>query len=123
MEIQQTEYTPGPWHWEYHPDFPDKIMALSGESDVLICSGTDEAAFGIIGQSDAQLIASAPELLAGCQRLLDWYEDEYGPDYCECDSSVGYTCRACVARAAIAKATKGTNERKGYATPTEEVGA
>lgn len=54
---------------------------------------------------DARLIAAAPDLLKACQELLSWYEDSHGLDFCECDNSVDYTCRACQARAAIAKAT------------------
>jgi len=36
------------------------------------------------------------------QGMLDWYEDSNGAGFCECDKSVDLTCRACVARAALA---------------------
>lgn len=53
---------------------------------------------------NARMIAAAPDLLKACQGLLGWYEDTHGLDFCECDNSADYTCRACQARAAIAKA-------------------
>jgi hypothetical protein len=55
--------------------------------------------------NDACLIAAAPDLLAALKAMLDDWEDQAGPaGACECDSSVGLTCNACHARAAIAKA-------------------
>lgn len=38
------------------------------------------------------------KLRAALQGMLDWYEDENGAGFCECDKSVDLTCRACVAR-------------------------
>ena len=52
------------WEWEYHPDFPDKVIALrDGERDVLLCTGDDGRAWGEILPAYARLIRASPALL------------------------------------------------------------
>ena len=64
----------------------------------------------IRNKADAYLIASAPELLAALERLMDLddhcdYADEPHPEVCPGDPpEVDGPCHWCQARAAIAKA-------------------
>jgi hypothetical protein len=70
MAKQNNEWTPGPWTWEYHPDFLDKVMALSaGKTDVFICTGTRDASFGIVSEANARLFAATSDLLAVCEEI------------------------------------------------------
>src|SRR5579859_1967800 len=63
------------WEWEYHPDFPDKVMALSaGDEDILICTGTNTAAFGLIKPEHALLIAAAPDMLAALKAIVEAWD-------------------------------------------------
>lgn len=85
-------HTPGPWAWEYHPDHPDQVIALvtstvnatsdsyrREDRDILLCSGNDVEAFGLINEADARLIAASPELLAMLKRVAD-FADRYFND-------------------------------------------
>jgi hypothetical protein len=47
------------------------------------------------------------ELEQALQGMLDWYEDENGAGFCECDKSVDLVCRACVARGLLAQESEG----------------
>ncbi len=45
--------------------------------------------------------ARAERLRTALRGLLDWYEQDNGADYCECDESVDLMCNACRARAEL----------------------
>jgi hypothetical protein len=67
------------WEWEYHPSFTDNVIALTdGENDVLICTGNDTYAFGIISETDAALISATPQLLAALKSAMTILTDSVG---------------------------------------------
>ena len=42
------------------------------------------------------------QLRLALQGMVDWYEDDNGAGFCECDKSVDLVCRACIARGLLA---------------------
>lgn len=93
--------TPGPWHWhnpapgaQWGHLGPDLIGA--DETVILSSSGYDADRLDISSESDARLIAAAPDMLTALQHLFELYGDK---DKTESWSAWDY------ARAAIEKAT------------------
>jgi hypothetical protein len=87
-----TTFTPGPW--ELRRDRQEGVFGIRMGSLYM---------FGLIGEANARLAVSAPDLLAALKRNApDWC-------YCDPDDSRVPVCAGCEARAAIAKATGGSD--------------
>ena len=95
---------PGPWRWVDEGGWwtlrsPDgTIVCDDGSAGCEYCQAIDPCG------PDARLIASAPDLLAACELLVDWYrthQDGEGPARMD--------AVFVAARAAIAKATGATS--------------
>ena len=91
--MSTTKHTPGPWRVESGPYY----RAIRVDSEVIADMRQISRSFN---ESNARLIAAAPDLLAALEGMLEVFGDEFGAG--ESD-----TCDA--ARAAIAKA-KGTEK-------------
>ena len=90
-----TQHTPGPWYWSDNvPDFP-KTHCIIVDAD-----GFTIAEPSPMSETDARLIAAAPDLLIALRDLL---EDAVALGICESNMSGS----AVAARAAIARATGG----------------
>ena len=62
----ETKHTPGPWIVQGHPETGWEVEVKDAEGNsIASCDGTLDAA-----ESNACLIAAAPELLALCQEAL-----------------------------------------------------
>lgn len=86
-------YTPGPWYWSDNvPDFP-KNHCIIVDAD-----GFTIAEPSLMGESNARLIAAAPDLLAALQ-MVDriWSNDQ--------TANLDPESPLAIVRAAIAKAT------------------
>lgn len=62
------QHTPGPWHWQWHENSPEKDLAQLYAGEKLICCfGNDEQYYPTAGiepsKQDAALIAAAPDVL------------------------------------------------------------
>lgn len=92
------QYTPGPWTTDGSARGGDlDIIAPSGRVALIDCESRGSFQSEAMLESNARLIATAPELLVAleaCLHRLDAHDDQSAP---EC----------LVARAAIAKATRG----------------
>lgn len=88
-----SEHTPGPWF--IGETLEGKSLAVIGDRDSVVCEFPDRLGFSV--DADAQLIASAPELLRVLRRELAQL------DGTACYRSM--SARADDLRAAIAKAT------------------
>ena len=84
-------HTPGPWKIEGH-----EVFGAEGQEFVLIFDPKTET-----GRSNARLIAAAPDLLEALEGLLPLCESLAGQAH---PKEQRDDCRACRARAAIAKA-------------------
>jgi hypothetical protein len=85
------KHTPAPWRYEYADGYCGEIIAANGK---FVCTFTDEPS-----ESDARLLAAAPELL---EALIEC--ERYGGGYTNCDQSyLPPTVRAQI-QTAIAKA-------------------
>ncbi len=87
------QHTPGPWM----PHHDKGRLYVETHRDDVICMvarglGTPE------DQANARLIAAAPEMLAALNEIAAWGDGEVGPHMDEPGA-------ACIARAAITKAT------------------
>ena len=65
--MSDSKFTPGPWFWEYSQDSDGPIALSAGRTDVLLATGAFGRAWAEVGDADARLIASAPDLLAACE--------------------------------------------------------
>jgi len=92
-----TEHTPGPWETSKIGNDYDQYAVYAIDKDINepICNT-------VYGRANAQLVATAPELLEALKRLLVEYH-QHIPDECECPK---VRKAAAAARAAIAKATE-----------------
>jgi len=63
MKNSLTEFTPGPWRYDYAPGYCGEIIAANGTS---VGSFVDEP-----NAANARLIAAAPALLTALQVLVD----------------------------------------------------
>ena len=89
------QHTPAPWYWSDNvPEAPPTYCAIVDADGFTIAEPSP------MGEADARLIASAPELLIALRDLL---EDAVALGICESNMSGS----AVAARAAIAKATGG----------------
>jgi hypothetical protein len=107
------------WYGREHPGKPAPASAGA--------RGSAAYAAWLAGRDTGQAIAvaKAPQLaekVGELERiivaLLELYEAHY-PKGCECDASVGHTCTACHARAAVAHHLKGEKTDGSKATGTE----
>lgn len=65
------KHTPGPWRWSYHPINNERIALVAGDTDVLLCTGDDSHAWGVVAsEADARLLQSAPALAAALQKCF-----------------------------------------------------
>ena len=100
-------HTPGPWRFE------PTSAGCSSDAPYWITDGSYRIA-DIRQQSqdtrpNARLIAAAPDLLSALEEIaFDGCQDKKAPDFKTCTERGFDTlaCDACIARAAIAKATK-----------------
>jgi hypothetical protein len=85
--MKTTNHTPGPWEakdqWGY-------IKVHSAENGVCVIHGLDSKA-----QANANLIASAPDLLSALEWALGQIEDDLCPDH----QAALDGCRAAIAKA------------------------
>jgi hypothetical protein len=86
----ETKHTPGPW------------TNING-TNVRSADGTTVCK-GILTESNARLIAAAPDLLAALQ-TFSWTATEHPPCFCPPKNGRMHTDQCDAARAAIAKAT------------------
>lgn len=83
-----TNHSVGPWRYDYEPGYCGELIAADGRS---VCTFTDEPK-----PDDANVLASAPELLQALEALLDMdLSYQRGPKVQEAESA---------ARLAVAKA-------------------
>lgn len=73
-----SSHTPGPWR--QHPEHPDRII-VNGSCvyqvrDMTTDDGFAGNGFGQPNPKDVRVMAAAPELLAVCQRLLEWQSED-----------------------------------------------
>lgn len=108
--MSETAHTPGPWKAVPYPHTGQfNISALGGE--LIVYSHLGAVGNGPAAEANACLIAAAPELLEALRALLADIDADDGRDSCWCLSDAPGSpspgpCEACLARAAIAKATK-----------------
>ena len=100
------KHTPGPWVvCEQEDDFGaftvfpesmlvDEVIAAKDWDRFVVRAGLDHPEF----EANARLIAAAPEMLAALNEIAAWGDGEVGPHMDEPGA-------ACIARAAITKAT------------------
>ena len=100
------KHTPGPWIIR-EGDFGESEFVITTEARqelgiVSICEINVyfDGDIGAEQKANARLIAAAPELLAALNEIAAWGDGEAGPHMDEPGA-------ACIARAAIAKATGG----------------
>ena len=97
-----SNHTPGPWRVFEVPEFkrsdPAKVgVGRDDGADIAHCSGFDSQRSKEEELANARLIAAAPELLAACERALNWLSSY--PGGCAMSAYLQ-------ARAAVDKATK-----------------
>lgn len=72
------DHTPGPWG--YFIDDDRGPIHFQGTYVVdQLCGSNEWISNRILKESDARLIAAAPELLEICKKLLDWGRDHISP--------------------------------------------
>lgn len=88
-----SEHTPGPW----------EAVGYNAEQWVVYTNARIQTITDILSESDARLIAAAPDLVAALEAMIDGTSCvQYGP---ACEAHGGYwPCPQLAARAAIAKA-------------------
>ena len=93
----KSKHTPGPWYWsnQYKTISREPTWSLIGEGGygILSCDGEENSPHGINNESNASLIAVAPELLEALERMVALF-----------DSGAWSHANVKDARAAIAKA-------------------
>ena len=92
------KHTPGPWYCTSENDsvtgqVSTKPVGYGSYGDIALTFGDD-------AKANARLIAAAPDLLAALNEIASWGDGGVGPHMDEPGA-------ACIARAAIAKATGG----------------
>lgn len=102
VAVEQPKHTPGPWHWEGHPEAVGYVALATRDSDVIL--PTCDAEWRVVASvwpADAALVAAAPDLLANLMRLLAHFDGEMS------DRSAFPEIAASIseAKAAVAKAT------------------
>lgn len=116
------KHTPGPWSCERDPCHFDTLSTVVG-GDNSARKGISRQMIVDVGgwaewreqEANARLIAAAPELLAACKAVADWWhEHEYdtvlGDDGIEISVYDSEPKMVKLARAAIAKAEGGQDE-------------
>jgi len=63
-----SNHTPGPWRYDYEPGFCGELLAPNGTNIAEFITEPND--------SDARLIAAAPDLLAALQKFVAWSEAE-----------------------------------------------
>jgi hypothetical protein len=94
----EQKHTPGPWRNLRRNGMGNLVVGQAdrvaplGVADVFVSSvdGADEA--------NANLIAAAPDLLAACRALVDWY-DTHAPDVTGCSHEAYELAYAAVRKA------------------------
>lgn len=81
-----TDHTPGPWHYGDNPYGPKVSYVHSDEW--LIAQVMNHKGERATDHANGHLLAAAPDLLAACEAIAEWSDEQWCNHDCSCAHGV-----------------------------------